>query len=113
MSSDLYNINFIKYSKLLITIGVIFLVLSFVFRNLLNKASIKINDQIKKQIMETEKRNIEISKSNDLKMKEKREKAKNTNYVKCPYCGSDNLLSEKTGKCKFCRRTIENKNYHE
>ena len=113
LSSDLYNINFIKYSKLLITIGVIFLVLSFVFRNLLNKASIKINDQIKKQIMETEKRNIEISKSNDLKMKEKREKAKNTNYVKCPYCGSDNLLSEKTGKCKFCRRTIENKNYHE
>ncbi len=113
LTSDLYNINFIKYSKLLISIGVIFLILSFIFRNLFNKASAKINDKISKYITETEKRDIEISRSNDMKMKEKREKAKNTNYVKCPYCGSDNLLSEKTGKCKFCRRTILNNNYHE
>lgn len=45
-------------------------------------------------------------------MKEKREKAKNTGYVKCPYCGSDNLVSEKFGICAYCRRKIENKNYH-
>ncbi len=48
-------------------------------------------------------------KENDLKMQEKREKAKNTHVVHCPYCGSDNMLTEQTETCKFCRRKIEYK----
>ena len=111
LTSDLYNINFIKFSKLLISVGIIFLILSFIFRNIFNKVSSKINSGIRNYINETENRNAEISKANDMEMKIKRENAKNTNYVHCPYCGSDNILSEKTGKCKFCRRTIINKNY--
>ena len=55
---------------------------------------------------------LEISRENDLKIKEKQLKAQNTSYVKCPYCGSDNLLSEKFGICTYCRRKIENKSYH-
>lgn len=42
-------------------------------------------------------------------MQEKREKSKHTNVIHCPYCGSDNILTEKTGTCAFCRRTLENK----
>ena len=44
-----------------------------------------------------------------MKMQEKRERAKNTHVVYCPYCGADNMLTEKTGICKFCRRKIEYK----
>ena len=107
VTSNLYNINFIKYSKLLITIGIIFLILTFIFRNLFNQ----VNNYIINYIRNEEKINREITKENNLKMQEKREKAKNTNYVRCPYCGSDNLLSEKTDKCQFCRRTLVNKNF--
>lgn len=113
LTSDLYNINFIKFSKLLISAGIIFLILSFIFRKIFNKVSNKINSGIRNYINETENRNTEISKANDMEMKLKREKAKNTNYVHCPYCGSDNILTEKTSKCKFCRRTIINKNYQD
>ncbi len=111
LTSDLYNINFIKFSKLLISIGIIFLILSFIFRKIFNKVSNKINSEIRNYINKTESRNAEISKANDMEMKIKREKAKNTNYVHCPYCGADNILSKKTGKCSYCRRTLVNPHY--
>ena len=43
---------------------------------------------------------------NDLEMKEKREKAKNSRVVNCPYCGADNLIYNNVGTCKFCRKKI-------
>ena len=36
---------------------------------------------------------------------------KNTSYVKCLKCGSDNLLGEKYGTCEYCRGMLVNKNY--
>lgn len=107
LNSDLYNINFINYSKLLICIGIIFLIISFALTAIFNKLNIGILNYISKQ----EKMDTKISRENDMKIKIKQEKAKNTSYVKCPYCGSDNLLSEKFGICQYCRRKIENKNY--
>ena len=65
----------------------------------------------KNYINEIQKRDEKISKENDMKIKIKQEKAQNTNYIKCPNCGSDNLLSEKFGTCKYCRRKIENKSF--
>lgn len=112
VTADLYNINFMKYSKLLICTGIIFLILSFIVKRIFDKVSNKVNTGIKDYIARNEQRDAEISQKNDLIMKEKREKAKNTSYVRCPYCGSDNIMSEKTGTCAYCRRTIENKNYH-
>lgn len=107
LNSDLYIINFINYSKLLICIGIIFLIISFALTAIFNKLNIGILNYISKQ----EKMDTKISRENDMKIKIKQEKAKNTSYVKCPYCGSDNLLSEKFGICQYCRRKIENKNY--
>ena len=107
LNSDLYNINFINYSKLLICIGIIFLIISFALTAIFNRLNIGILNYISKQ----EKMDTKISRENDMKIKIKQEKAKNTSYVKCPYCGSDNLLSEKFGICQYCRRKIENKNY--
>lgn len=109
INSDIY-INLISYSKLLITVGVIFLILSVVFRNIFNKVSNKLNSSIRNYMEQDLQKDYEIRKENDLKMQEKREKAKNTHVVKCPYCGSDNMLTEQTGTCKFCRRKIEYKN---
>ncbi len=111
ITSDLYNVDLIKFSKLLITVGVIFFILSFVWKKLFNKISDKVSSGARDYITKTENRNAEILKANDMEMREKREKAKHTGYVRCPYCGGDNIVSEKTGKCKYCRRLIENPNF--
>lgn len=112
INSDMYNINFIKYSKLLITIGIIFLVITIILKLVITKLSNKFNGKVGEYITQMQKKEIEISRENDMKIKLKQERAKNTSYVKCPYCGSDNLLGEKFGTCSFCRRKIENKNYN-
>lgn len=112
INSDMYNIDFIKYSKLLITIGIIFLVITIILKLVVTKLSNKFNGKVGEYINEMQKKEMEISRENDMKIKLKQERAKNTSYVKCPYCGSDNLLGEKFGTCSFCRRKIENKNYN-
>lgn len=109
INSDLYNINFVNYSKRLITIGIIFLILSFVLKTFLEKFDIK----VKEYVREKQQRNDEIAKKNDMEIKLKQERAKNTGYVKCSKCGADNLLSEKHGVCKHCRSILINKSYHE
>ena len=100
--ADLYN-KFIGYSKLLICVGVIFLIISLIIRNIVNKSQ----SYIKNYIIEQEKRDAEISQKNDMIIKEKQEKAKNTHVVRCKYCGADNMLTENVGTCKYCRRNIQ------
>lgn len=102
-NSEIYNANFTKYSKLLLTVGVILLTVSMI----MNKIFAHFASLAKKYIYEQERQDYEISQKNDLIMREKQEKAKNTHVVYCPYCGADNMLTAKTGTCKFCRRKIE------
>lgn len=111
ISAELYNVDFINYSKRLICVGVIFLIISFVLKTIFDKVSSKLNSGIRNYINETQRRDAEISRKNDMEIKIKQEKARNTSYVKCPNCGSDNLLGEKFGVCKYCRRKLENKNF--
>ena len=105
INSELYKVDFISYSKLLITVGIIFLILSSIISMIVDKTKSSVISYIENQ----ERKNDEISRKNDLIMKEKREIAKNTNVVICPYCGADNMLTAKTGTCKYCRRKIESK----
>ena len=109
IQSNLYQDKWIGYSKLLISVGIIFLILSYVFQTLFRKMSGKLNTAIRNYIEKEEQKDAEISQKNDLIMKEKRERAKNTHVVYCPYCGADNLLTESTGTCKYCRRKLEYK----
>lgn len=102
INSELYP-NLIKYSKLLITLGIIFLILSYIINYILNRVGNKLKSGIDEYVEEEHKR----SQENDLKIKEKQERAKNTHVVKCPHCGASNMLTEKTGVCKFCRKPIE------
>lgn len=95
---------FLKYSKRLITLGVIFIIIHYLVKRWLNY----LVNFVQNYLRESEKQDLEIKAQNDLKMQEKREKAKNTKYIKCPYCGADNLVSEKIGVCSYCRRKITN-----
>lgn len=106
---EFYQNNLISYAKYLISAGVILLVLSLLLKAIFDKVGHQIGKSIQNYAKENLKQEAEISQENDLKIKIKQEKAKNTNYVKCPYCGADNLLSEKFGTCQYCRRKIENK----
>lgn len=111
INTELYNVNFINYSKRLICVGIIFLIVSFVLKTIFDKVSSKLNSGVRNYINENQKRNDEILRKNDMEIKVKQEKIKNTAYVKCPKCGSDNLLGEKFGTCKYCRSKLENKEY--
>ena len=112
LTSNLYNQNFLDYSKYLITAGVILLIISVILKNIIQKVENKIDTSMQNYIKQSVKQDAEISKQNDMEIKLKQQKAKNTSYVKCPSCGSDNLLSEKFGTCKYCRSSLENKNYN-
>ena len=105
LSSNLYT-DLLKYSKLLITVGIALIIITYIFKNIYDKFSKKLSTSIEKYITNEEKKDYEIRQKNDLLMQEKREKAKNTHVVKCPHCGSDNILTERTGKCKHCRTPI-------
>lgn len=100
--SKLYSVDLINYGQFLLTLGIIFLIISFAFDTIFNKLGSFIFSYINQQ----DKRDAEIFQKNDLMMKEKQEKAKNTHVVNCPYCGADNLLTAKVGICKYCRRNI-------
>ena len=112
ISSKLYNNNFIDYSKYLITAGVILLIISFILKNIVQIVSNKINTGMQSYIKESVKQDVEKSNQNDMEIKNKQHKAKVSSYVKCPHCGSDNILSDKFGTCRYCRRKLENKNYN-
>lgn len=102
IASDIY-LKLIEYSKFIISVGIIFLIISTIFKNVFNKIQSYIKDYVNKQ----DKIMAEVSKQNDMEIKEKQEKAKNTRVVICPNCGADNIVTEKVGKCKYCRRTIQ------
>ena len=105
IDTKLYNTNFINYSKLLMIIGIILLIIALLTRKTVDKVSNVLNSKLN-DYMEKE---AEISRENDLIIKEKQERAKNTHVVYCPNCGADNLIIGKTGVCKFCRKKISYK----
>lgn len=104
ITSNIY-VNLIEYSKFLLCLGIILLIISSIVNRLFSKAL----QCIRTYIHAEQKINAEISKQNDMEIKLKQERAKNTHVVFCPYCGADNMLTEKVGNCKYCRRQIEYK----
>lgn len=106
VNTSLYD-SFINYSKLLICLGVILLIVSLFCRNIFSRLCAG----VKNYIIETENKDAEISNKNDMEIKLKQERAKNTNFFKCPNCGADNIVSKKIGTCKYCRRKFENDKY--
>lgn len=103
-NSEIYP-ELIKYSKFLISVGIIFLILASLFKNAVNK----VTNFIRSYFSNRDRIASEVSQKNDLEIKIKQEKAKNTNVVICSNCGADNILAEATGICKYCRSSLDNK----
>ena len=109
VNNSLYTGKFIKYSKLLITVGTIFMIISYLVSKLIKKASDSLRNKLSSVIAKEQQTSREIKEKNDLIMREKQEKAKNTHAVTCKHCGNKTLLSSGTGICKYCRNPIEYK----
>ncbi len=105
ISSDIYT-KLVSYSKTLIIIGVITLIVSYLLRELIKKMTSKVSNGFNNYVKKQQEQEYKIAKENDLIMQEKREKAKNTHAVICPNCGHTNLLTEEYGRCKYCRSNI-------
>ena len=93
------------YSELLLIVGIILLILSAILKKIVEK----ISSMFRNYMYAQQKVQTDIDRKNDLEIKLKQERAKTTNVIYCPHCGADNILTEKVGECKFCRRQIENK----
>ena len=102
LSSDMYPKLF-SYSKFLIILGIILMIIIYIIQLSSNKVNSTISNYINKQ----EQRDREIAQENDLKMREKREASKYTRVVKCPHCGQSNYVKDKVGKCTHCRSPLE------
>lgn len=102
LNSDIY-VKLFDYSKFILTIGIILLIVSAIFKTISNK----ISNIASSYINNYQKEMKEVSKQNDMEIKLKQERAKTTRVVYCPNCGADNILAEKVGKCKYCRQDIQ------
>lgn len=104
VNSDIYP-SLLNYSKFLITVGIILLLIYSVLKKLIDK----ISGYVRGFISAREHIDAINRKENDMKMKIKQEKSQNTRVVYCPHCGADNIVSEAVGKCRYCRRNLEAK----
>lgn len=101
-SSAIYQNQVIPYAKLLLGIGIIFLLfITFMF-----KCQSCLSQFLIGYLTTKERQDAEVSRQNDLLQKEKQERAKHTKVLYCPFCGADNLLTEANGVCLYCRRKL-------
>ena len=105
VTSNTYTVGFMKYSKALLIIAIIFAIIATIMK----KVGDSVTNYLKSSIEGYTDKQIEYEKENDLKIKEQQERAKNTQVVKCKKCGGTNIITEKIGKCKYCRNTIVGK----
>ncbi len=106
INNNLYNTKLISFSKLLIIVGIIFIIVITLGSILSNKLGLKAASGLRNYLNRVENEDKEIREKNNLKMQMQREEVKNTHLVHCPHCGSDNTIKGKTGKCKYCRQEI-------
>ena len=98
-----FYIRLLAYAKRLVMVGIIFLILS-----LLGQAvGKKIGEKVKSYVHEKRVMDRENSVKNDLLIRKKQERARNTHVVFCPHCNASNILTEKTGMCQFFRSHLE------
>ena len=101
--SEIYGTSLINYSEVLLITGAVFLIMSILFKKMLQK----LKEMFMQYIHSEQQKNYEIDQKNNLKIKEKQLRAKTTHIVYCPHCGASNILTEKTGICEYCHSKIE------
>ena len=103
-SSDYVGI--LNYSKTLFTIGFVMLILSAILSKVIENIGNKTNEVFDNH----QKKQYEINKENDLKIKEKQLRSKTTSVVICDNCGASNVVTGKAGICPYCRTAFKNDN---
>lgn len=102
--TDFYGQHVLGYAKNLLIIAIIsalVMTIALVIKSRLTR-------QIGQYFDKLNQRDYQIARDNNLKIQEKQQRAKQTAYVQCPNCGSDNLVSETQAVCKFCRTPLIN-----
>lgn len=93
----------LEFSKTLAIIGIILFIVSYILKNVCTS----LYNKLMKLVEYEQNKDYEISKKNNMAIKEKQLRAKNTKVVKCPNCGANNTITSTTGKCKYCRSSIK------
>jgi hypothetical protein len=101
MDTSIYP-KLLEYSKTLIIVGIILLIVSYILKNIFTSVYSKLMSLVQYE----QAKDYEISKKNDLIIKEKQLKAKNSKVVHCKKCGASNIITSTTGKCKYCRSAL-------
>ena len=101
LNSDIYPV-LLSRAKLLFILGIIALIASAISKKLRTSAINGITSYFK-SMQEDEG----VFEDNDLLTNEKQEK--NTHFVKCPNCGTNNVIHGENGKCAFCKSNLEYK----
>lgn len=105
-NSDVYP-KLMDYSKLLIIVGVIFMLLTYAFNKIFGDLSSKIHEGLTKAYNDSVENDYKAKKEVQEKMANEREKVKNYHVVKCPNCGADNEVYKAGTSCKYCRTKLK------
>ena len=89
----------------LIIIGIVSLIVSIVFNNLLARFKNMLSGAIERN----EVKHAEIEKENNFRVKEMEYKAQHSHVVTCPKCGANNTIVGDTGVCGYCRQSLSSK----
>ena len=81
VDSKIY-LYFIRYSKFLVTVGIIILILSFIVKSLLPKIENRLERGVKDYIANEERKDREIAEKNDLIVRERQREAENTHHCR-------------------------------
>lgn len=108
LENDVYSV-LLSRAKLLFIIGVIFVIIGAITKKTMQGIKNTAFKGLTDYFNNLEARDAEIAEKNDLKMREKQVAAKNTHFVHCPHCGASNTIIGDTGKCSYCKQTLQAK----
>lgn len=105
-NSDVYP-SLIKYSKRLIIVGVVFLIMTYVLKNVFSKISNKLRENIHKAYNDSLENDYKAKVEAHERIQKQKESIKNYRVVKCSNCGAENTISEAGETCKYCRTKLK------
>lgn len=111
LETSFYHQRVVAFGQNLLLIATVGGVIGYLLRSVMLRLDNRVTAALKDYLIKLDARDAEIMRRNDLEMKMRKEQAQQTSYVKCPKCGSDNLVSGKFGVCQYCRSKIENHRY--
>ncbi len=105
VNNDFYMGRVTTCAFALIILGIVSLIVSILFNNLLGR----FKNILSGAIQRNEETHAKIEKENNFRVKEMEYKAQNSHVVTCPNCGANNTIVGDTGVCGYCRQSLSSK----